>query len=107
MSNLEISEVRHGRVGEPQVRESTLQCCSLFHIGQPLNGVCKSVLHQFSIRDALALTARLGHLGIAAREVAGRRHDLMVQEERARREDQAYHAAYVRGRGGRRRGLVV
>ena len=55
----------------------------------------------------MALTARLGHLGIAAREVAGRRRDLMVQEERARREDEAYHAAYVRGRGGRRRGLVV
>ena len=57
--------------------------------------------------QAACLTARLGHLGIAAREVAGRRRDLMVQEERARREDEAYHAAYVRGRGGRRRGLVV
>ena len=95
MSDLEISKVRHGRVGEPQLRESTLQCCSHFHIGHPLNVVCKSVLHQFSIRDALALTARLGHLGIAAREMAGSRHD------------EAYHAAYVRQRGGRRRVLVV
>ena len=54
------------------------------------------------------MTARLGHLGIAAREVAGRRHDMMVQEERARREAEAFHAAYVRGRGMRmRRGIVV
>ena len=43
----------------------------------------------------MALTARLGYLGIAAREVAGRRHD------------EAYHVAYVRRRGGRRRVLVV
>ena len=33
MSDLEISKVRHGRVGEPQLRESTIQCCSPFHIG--------------------------------------------------------------------------
>ena len=45
--------------------------------------------------QAACLTARLGHLGIAAREMAGRRHD------------EAYHAAYVRQRGGRRRVLVV
>ena len=51
------------------------------------------------------MTARLGHLGYAAREVAGRRRDLMTQEERARREAAAYHAAYVRGRGMRRRGI--
>ena len=42
-----------------------------------------------------------------AREVAGRRQDMMAQEERARREAEAYHAAYVRGRGMRRRGGVV
>ena len=57
--------------------------------------------------QAACLTARLGHLGIGAREVAGRRHDMMAQEERARREAEAYHAAYVRGRGMRRRGGVV
>ena len=51
------------------------------------------------------LTARLGHLGMAAREVAGRRRDLMAQEERGRREAQAYYMAHVRGRGGRRRGV--
>ena len=57
--------------------------------------------------QAACLTARLGHLGIAAREVAGRRHDLMAQEDRARREAEAFHAAYVRGRGRRRRIGVV
>ena len=56
--------------------------------------------------QAACLTARLGHLGPVAREVAGRRRDLMAQEERARREAAAYHAAYVRGRGMRRRGIV-
>ena len=57
--------------------------------------------------QAACLTARLGHLGPAAREVAGRRRDLMAQEERSRREAAAYHAAYVRGRGMRRRGIVA
>ena len=56
--------------------------------------------------QAACLTARLGHLGIGAREVAGRRRDLMGQEARARREAEAYHAAYVRGRGMRRGGIV-
>ena len=51
------------------------------------------------------LTARLGHFGIAAREVAGRRRDLMAQEERGRREAQAYYVVHVRGRGWRRRGV--
>ena len=46
------------------------------------------------------LTARLGHFGIAAREVAGRRRDLMAQEERGRREAQAYYVAHVRGVDG-------
>ena len=56
--------------------------------------------------QAACLTARLGHLGTAAGEVAGRRRDLMAQEVRSRREAEAYHAAYVRGRGGRRRGMI-
>ena len=56
--------------------------------------------------QAACLTARLGHLGPGAREVAGRRRDLMAQEVRARREAEAYHAAYVRGRGGRRGGMI-
>ena len=57
--------------------------------------------------QAACLTARLGHLGPSAREVAGRRRDLMAQEERARRGATAYHAAYVRGRGMRRRGTAA
>ena len=52
--------------------------------------------------QAACLSARLGHLGEGARQVAGRRRDLMEQEMRARREGEAFHMAYVRGRGGRR-----
>ena len=59
-------------------------------------------LYGTRLSEMACLTARLGHLGIAAREVAGRRRDLMAQEERGRREAQAY---YVRGRGWRRRGV--
>ena len=44
-------------------------------------------------------------LHVAAREVAGRRRDLMAQEERGRREAQANYMAHMRGRGGRRRGM--
>ena len=35
------------------------------------------------------------------RQAAGRRNDLMVQEESSRREAEAYFSAYVRGRGSR------
>ena len=49
--------------------------------------------------QAACLLSRVGHLGERGREAAGRRRDLMVQEERARREAQAHHMAYVRGRG--------
>ena len=48
--------------------------------------------------QAACLLSRLGHLGQRGREAAGRRRDLMVQEERARLEAVAHHAAYVRGR---------
>ena len=49
--------------------------------------------------QAACLTARMGHLGSGAREAAGRRRDLLQQEQSSRREAQAYHSAYVRGRG--------
>ena len=49
--------------------------------------------------QAACPTARLGHLGLEAREAAGRRRDLLQQEQISRREAAAYHAAYVRGRG--------
>ena len=45
------------------------------------------------------LTSRLGHLGEATRQAAGRRGDLMAQEESSRKEAEAYFSAYVRGRG--------
>ena len=51
--------------------------------------------------QAACLSARIGHLGLQAREAAGRRRDLMMQEERSRREANAYFASYVRGRGRR------
>ena len=49
--------------------------------------------------QAACLTARLGHLGPGARQAAGRRRDMMLQELRSQREAQAYFSAYVRGRG--------
>ena len=52
--------------------------------------------------QAACLCARLGHLGEGARQMAGRRRDLMEQELRARREAEAHFLAYVRGRGRRR-----
>ena len=51
------------------------------------------------------LTNRLGHLGEATKQAAGRRRDLMAQEESSRKEAEAYFSAYVRGRGGRGSGL--
>ena len=49
--------------------------------------------------QAACLTARLGHLGDGARDNAGRRRDLLAQEERARREAEAFFMAHSRGRG--------
>ena len=51
--------------------------------------------------QASCLEARMGHLGEGTRRAAGRRNDLMVQEESSRREAEAYFSAYVRGRGSR------
>ena len=53
----------------------------------------------------VCLTNRLGHLGEATRQAAGRRSDLMAQEASSRKEAEAYFSAYVRGRGGRRSGM--
>ena len=44
-------------------------------------------------------------MGEGARQAAGRRGDLMMQEESSRREAEAYFSAYVRGRGWRRSGI--
>ena len=51
--------------------------------------------------QAACLSARMGHLGVEARQAAGRRRDLMALEERGSREAEANYAAYVRGRGRR------
>ena len=39
--------------------------------------------------QAACLTSRLGHLGLGARQAAGSRRDLMLQERRSEREAQA------------------
>ena len=49
--------------------------------------------------QAACLVARVGHLGQAARECAGRRRVAMAVGVRMRQEAVAYHATHVRGRG--------
>ena len=49
--------------------------------------------------QALCLQSRLANLGDGAREAAGRRQQLRVEEEMRRREQVAHHLAHVRGRG--------
>ena len=49
--------------------------------------------------QAACLVARVGHLGQAARECAGRRTVAMAEGVRMRQEAAAYHAAHIRGRG--------
>ena len=52
--------------------------------------------------QAACLVERMGHLGAAAQECVARRRVTMAQEERLRREAEAFFSAYVRGR---RRGI--
>ena len=49
--------------------------------------------------QAACLVARVGHLGQAAMECAGRRRVAMAERVRMRQEAAAYHAAHIRGRG--------
>jgi hypothetical protein len=49
--------------------------------------------------QAACLVARMGHLGQAARECAGRRKVAMQEGERMRQEAAAFHQAHIRGRG--------
>ena len=49
--------------------------------------------------QAACLVARMGHLGEAAKECAGRRRLAMQEGERMREEAAAFHSAYIRGRG--------
>ena len=41
----------------------------------------------------------MGHLGEGAKEAAARRKVKSAQELRSRREEEAFHSAYIRGRG--------
>ena len=52
------------------------------------------------------LLDRLGHMDAGAREAALRRQTTVREEERDRQEAAAYFQAYVRGRGGARRGRL-
>ena len=49
--------------------------------------------------QAACMVARMGHLGEAARECAGRRREAMREGERMRLEAAAYYSAHMRGRG--------
>ena len=51
--------------------------------------------------QAACLTARLGHLGMGAREAAGRRRDLLQQEQSSRREGQGRVGGRQEARQGR------
>ena len=49
--------------------------------------------------QASCLLARMGHLGEGAKECAARRRVAMAEEERMRREGEAYYSVHIRGRG--------
>ena len=51
------------------------------------------------LTNYFCLVSRMGHLGVGAREAAARRKVAVEQELRLRREEEAYFAAHVRGRG--------
>ena len=63
-------------------------------------GQYRRVLSVTFVRSqAACLVARMGHLGQAARECAGRRRVAMADGERMRQEAAAFHTAHIRGRG--------
>jgi hypothetical protein len=45
------------------------------------------------------LVSRMGHLGEGAKEAAARRKVWSGEEERSRKEEEAFFSAYIRGRG--------
>ena len=53
------------------------------------------------------LLARLGHMDAGARDAADRRSTTVREERLDREEAAAFHQAYVRGRGGPRRGRLA
>jgi hypothetical protein len=63
-------------------------------------GQYQRLLSCLSIRSQTScLLARMGHLGEGAKECAARRRVAMAEEERIRKEAEAFFAAHVRGRG--------
>ena len=70
-----------------------------------LSNYCRYFSVLFVKVQSACLTARMGHLGQESGVRAGRRRDLVEQEQRSRREAEAYFSAYVRGRGTRSRGF--
>ena len=76
--------------------------------GQPLSeketghilGQYRRVLLATFVRcQSACLVARMGHLGEAAKECAGRRRAAMQEGERMRDEAAAFFSAHIRGRG--------
>ena len=49
--------------------------------------------------QAACLVSRMGHLGEGAKEAAARRKVWTAQEMRSRKEAEAFHSAYIQGRG--------
>ena len=68
-------------------------------MGQVLGQHRRSLSAAFVRAQAACLVSRMGHLGVGAREAAARRKVAVEQELRLRREEEAYFAAHVRGRG--------
>ena len=76
--------------------------------GQPVSearagwilGQYRRLLSCLFIRSqASCLLARMGHLGEGAKECAARRRVAMAEEERMRKEGEAFFSAHIRGRG--------
>ena len=76
--------------------------------GQPVSeakagwilGQYRRLLSCLFIRSqASCLLARMGHLGERAKECAAWRRVAMAEEERMRKEGEAFYAAHIRGRG--------
>ena len=53
----------------------------------------------FISSQASCLLARMGYLGEGAKECAARRMVALAEEERMRKEGEAFYAAHIRGRG--------
>ena len=68
-------------------------------MGKILGQYCQVFSTLFVQCQAACLVERMGHLGATAQECAIRRRVTMAQEERLRREAEAFFSAYVRGRG--------